>query len=1483
MASMSLQAAYDQARQWLESNDLNRAIGLAQYILEKYPDNLDAYRILGEAYLADRQLDRAQEAFERVLRSDPENIPAHVGLGFTFERQGRLDRAIPELEQALEIKPDMHELRNQLLRLYTDAWGSEHAHLRFSPVGLARLYAKGQMWPQVITEFRRVIADQPDRIDAMIAIAEAYWRNGQNEDAISTCRQILSRRPEALKANLILGYLEMANGNPEGEKAWETARQMDPYQVVARALFDTLPPQAAPEPQIETWDEAAWFKRRAEQEQERIAATRPMEAVTPVANSFSGDVTIPPPPPARPVSSAADNDDFLANLLSLSIPAAAAATTPANDVSSFTPSADTQDDLDLDLDLGMAPFSFDDLDNIDDTKPASSSSLLADDEPVMTPFSLDDLGLSDEEINNLNSTSDSNTETLSEIADSLNLDLDVPTSEPAKEEEPVITPFSFSDLGLSDDEIAALSSAPTEEPTKPSSEVADDEPMITPFSLSDLGMSDDEIASFGDLSSVGSSAQTEDSDDLNASFDLGLDDVEGELTDLPLDLQPFSLDALDLDIESANANLAELGSSLSSFSYNEPPTPPRLSDFSPPDDIASASEDADIIAETGGFSWQQPTQKPQPGFLKSVQEDKPAEEGSIFSKLRSRYESESKNIVPNEIPPATIAEDEHLGLFSLDNVSLRDDGDDFDTTITPSQASTPPSEPVSPAAETASADSLDFGFDLDTEPAEAQAEAPKAEKAEEFTGFSLDLDLDLDEPVAEVAPEPEPVAEPEPEPEPEPADTIAAMLEAERANDFPEVDNLQDALATGQVQPFSWADLGLSAEEIAALGLGDATPADLPEPVPESEPEPEPEPEPVAEPEPEPEPEPIAKSEPVAPPSTDDVVPFSADFLLSDLDDDIPAPQVPSEPAASTPSAEEESSLIGGIQPFSLSDLGLSDDEISALGLGGGIDQDASGSELGLTEEELESLNLGDLSWEEPESSTPEPALPPPPAEPEARPAVGGIPMQATSGDLLVDRLLALGHEQGFVDIADIIAMFDDPEAEAERIGDIGRQLHEANIEIRDGDEVIDMDAEYEEEEEGEYVAYEESSEGSPVADDDEPAMIPFSLSELGLNDEDIASLGLSDLEADTPAAPTSSSDDINEMTPFSLADLGLSDEEIASIEEPVAPPPPPAEKPPLPMTRSLVETSELALADLEPEESFEEPAVDEEPVMTPFSLSDLGLSDEEIAALGLGDSSSADDSSDDAEFSSLSSLGLADEELELPGLSQSEDSLGLSLEDFEPTIPELDLLEPDPEPTAPAAQPEDEEPVMTPFSLSDLGLSDEEIAALGLGDTAAAEPAAVTPEPEPEPAPEPAPTPKAEPVVAAPVAPATPPAPAKPAAEAPSASDNEPPSENSGNPILDNYVQRLSKDPENHELRLSVARAAGKLGMPDFALLQYRYLIKHNVQLEQIAEELRDLIDENEEAQVLKRLHRMLGDVYTKQGLLAEAMDEYSWTPAGS
>ncbi|HEY3231772.1 MAG TPA: tetratricopeptide repeat protein, partial [Roseiflexaceae bacterium] len=487
MASMSLQAAYDQARQWLESNDLNRAIGLAQYILEQYPDNLDAYRILGEAYLANRQLDRAQESFERVLRSDPENIPAHVGLGITYERQGRLDRAVPEFEQALEIKPDMPELRSQLLRLYTDAWGSEHAHLRLSRAGLARLYAKGHMLPQAISEFRQVIAEQPNRFDAMVAMAEALWRDGQEDAAIAVCRDILAKRPESLKANLILGYLEMAAGHPEGEQAWAATRRMDPYQVVAHAIFDTLPPETDQEPMIEEWDEAAWNQRRAEEEQERVAATRPMEAVTPVAiaaaaaGTANGSRGAPPPP--RPAPTPA-SDDFLAGLLAINTPPAP------------PPPLVTEPEEDFDLDLGMAPFSLDDLDSERSAPPAPATpAAMPQDEPTMAPFSLSDLGLSDDEIASLGAP------TAPAAA--------APSSE---EEDMGMAPFSLSDLGLSDDEIAGLGSLGTGSESLPERPVS------------------------------GSAAASDTTSEPPHGTSSGSNEEAFEGSGLPVDLQPFSLD-----------------------------------------------------------------------------------------------------------------------------------------------------------------------------------------------------------------------------------------------------------------------------------------------------------------------------------------------------------------------------------------------------------------------------------------------------------------------------------------------------------------------------------------------------------------------------------------------------------------------------------------------------------------------------------------------------------------------------------------------------------------------------------------------------------------------------------------------------------------------------------------------------------------------------------------------------------------------------
>ncbi|NJN66443.1 MAG: tetratricopeptide repeat protein, partial [Chloroflexaceae bacterium] len=324
MATTTLQAVYDQAQRLLEENETERAIGLIEHLLEHFPDNLEAHRLLGEAYLITRQFEQAEAAFRQVLNADPENIPAHVGIGITYERQGRLDRAMSEFEQALEIKPDMAELRTQLLRLYVDAWGSEHAQLRLSRPGLARLYAKGHMLPQAIQEFRGVVADQPDRFDARVGLIEALWRQGEEDMVVEVCEEILTERRKVLKANLLLGYIKLAAGDPTGERYWCAAQQLDPYQQVATALFGAIPEDApVPATSLPQWNELEWRLRR---EQEKQVVSTPATEVTqgpPVTMSADGA-------PLSPLS----DEDFLSQLLGL--PGGAAVVSSEEPVAPFT-------------------------------------------------------------------------------------------------------------------------------------------------------------------------------------------------------------------------------------------------------------------------------------------------------------------------------------------------------------------------------------------------------------------------------------------------------------------------------------------------------------------------------------------------------------------------------------------------------------------------------------------------------------------------------------------------------------------------------------------------------------------------------------------------------------------------------------------------------------------------------------------------------------------------------------------------------------------------------------------------------------------------------------------------------------------------------------------------------------------------------------------------------------------------------------------
>ncbi len=1340
MATTTLRAMCDQARRLLEQNDIDRSIAVAQHILQYFPDNLEAHRILGEAYLASRQFDQAQESFSRVLYADPENIPALVGLGITYERQGKIDRAVREFEQALEIKSDLKELREQLLRLYTDSWGAERAQLRLSKPGLARLYAKGHMFPQAIQEFRSVINDDPDRFDAQVGLAEVLWRDGQEEAAALVCEEILAQRDVVLKANLLLGYMKLTAGDPQGQHYWNVAQRLDPYQGVALALFETLPTEEEPQTTLPDWDEKAWLERQEQAERERRVQLEEELAVrSPVVQPDEDFFTNAwlDPTEEHPHSTAATtfdttpDDDFLASLLAfeaLDQPELAGVTDqPQASVDSEYAEAD------------LKPFTLDDLDHPEHQVPAMQA---APEFPSEGDFNLDALLVG---------------ETATE-------EHTLPSGE-GKDEKTEFQPFSLDDLGISDEDIAVpdmaseLSVTTDEQPPVPvafTDESSVNKDLgVQPFSLNDLGLSDEELAGLdlrhtdAELYPGAPSEERQSDDDLTnlkpfdwsqetgfSAAQLANDQVfESDIDDL----QPFSLDDLDLSDSTLDTDMSRssLPPSLQPFSLDDlgdiTLTPDTTSNkFGSP--LHTHLSDEEGEQEPSAFGWQQPAAKSNTDFLRHghdmIDSDEP-EETSIFAKLKQRrQELPDKEEMP--LPPVSIEKHDSLDLFSDDDVSLRDDDEESTRVLqdlSEPQPAPPPDEP-------------------------------------ELTPFSLsELGLSPEEIAAlesgQVATE---ATEPQPAPPP----------------DEPEL------------TPFSLSELGLSPEEIAALGMSDADAVDsMPS---------------IAD-----EVSAAHSAPPDAPTAQPDATPFPFEEWNLD-DDDFSGLSTGITDLSGSENQSEISEPLGDIQPFSLSDLGLVTEESGVFGAESHLGQ----SELGLTEEELANLNIGMFDDHD-----------------HSREKTGSLvdDDQELTGDFELDKLIRLGRKQGFVDLTDIIEIVHDPVAQPERIEEIGQALHLAGIQIRDGDEIIDMDEEYLEEED---IAVLKNQQGDDVqtVDTDEPDLAPFSLGDLGLSAEEIAALGLEDYQSKV-ASPVAEPAAEPELTPLSLEELGLTPEEIAFLRSGTT-------------TRPSIDMLAAAVA-------------------------------------GLSASKEQDQDKDEDAF-------------DFSVVDKHRDKLAIPVKRTEPRKHEEDVR---------PVPPEDAD--FKPEALDTLDniweMVDRELAQTPVPSAVAA---ATRPEPPPT---KPVPAQgRSVPTAARPTAPArsaTQPDPmvsqqTKPAAvsehEHHTGADTTPSSPKSatrrsswrksptsfiptGDETLDEYLRQVEVDPNNHGLRLGIARLAWQTERNDLALYEYKHLIKDKIALDRVVDELQELIEESEDRQLLQRLYRLLGDAYSQQNRFREAIAAYSWT----
>ncbi len=209
-AARASEALSDEARRSLAS--LGYVSASAPPIVRKdAPRPADMVRLLAvldqaSSLFVEEKYREAIPLFQRIQIEDPYNLDAALRLATAYSSLGQDARAIDAFKKAAAIAP-----RSVDVRLY-----------------LALHYARGRDWERAVPLLEPIVADTPDRLAAVEALADVREKQGRFADAIALRQRIETLRPSTVADALRLGRLAMAaQQTPLAIESFERARTLE--------------------------------------------------------------------------------------------------------------------------------------------------------------------------------------------------------------------------------------------------------------------------------------------------------------------------------------------------------------------------------------------------------------------------------------------------------------------------------------------------------------------------------------------------------------------------------------------------------------------------------------------------------------------------------------------------------------------------------------------------------------------------------------------------------------------------------------------------------------------------------------------------------------------------------------------------------------------------------------------------------------------------------------------------------------------------------------------------------------------------------------------------------------------------------------------------------------------------------------------------------------------------------------------------------
>jgi tetratricopeptide (TPR) repeat protein len=252
------EAYYELAETYLKLNQIPDAFQSLSRTVSIKPDQLDAQLKMGQIYLLSKQPDEARKKAELVLEKSPDHIEALILLSGVQVQEKDADAALSTLKKAISIDPDNFKAQLALAQLFVlrrDLENAEKAYLktvsldpssRIALVGLVQLYRQNGQMDKAESELKEMVRTSGNNYQNLLLLASFYEGTKNWEKAEATLLEAVDAGNNEDEATplMILGQYYARRG--VYDKALETMSKaaavkknnLDVLVSIARLHFD---------------------------------------------------------------------------------------------------------------------------------------------------------------------------------------------------------------------------------------------------------------------------------------------------------------------------------------------------------------------------------------------------------------------------------------------------------------------------------------------------------------------------------------------------------------------------------------------------------------------------------------------------------------------------------------------------------------------------------------------------------------------------------------------------------------------------------------------------------------------------------------------------------------------------------------------------------------------------------------------------------------------------------------------------------------------------------------------------------------------------------------------------------------------------------------------------------------------------------------------------------------------------------------------